>query len=162
MTETLEEMEAKCEELTRQIDAHYGIRRIAQERIRTLTERRNKIWQESFKPWVGKTFKRNENYAIVSDVPQPYSNGEINFQQLPVMMFVYSPHQNIDVRSEPEELGLMWPDTIFRGDMPDTYNTDGTFGFDEDVWQEISPEEWSEAFNARVNEVARDLQKKNF
>lgn len=158
---TMLELDELCCNLTAQIDEKWKVENEARNMIHQLTKQRNAAWQEALRPWVGKTFKRGNYYAILSDVPQEQemkTGTSFNVQQLPAMIFVYNEQKNIDVRRHPEEMGLMWPDTLFRGEMPDEYNTQGAHNLlDREKWVEIPTTEWIDAYQARCLQVQRDL-----
>lgn len=158
---TLEEAAARCEQIEKDLHNLYHTAANARNDIYRLEKERNALWQKAIEPWVGKTFKRGMYYAILSDVPQEQvfkSGTSFNVQQLPAMIFVYSPEKNIDVRKHPEEMGLMWPDTLFRGEMPDEYNTQGAHNtLDKEKWVEIPTSEWIDAFEKRIYQVRIDL-----
>lgn len=134
--------------------------------IHDLQRQRDELYQKYLKPLVGKTFKRGYQYAIITDVPQPVMTKvsiSLNIQQLPCMIFLYNPEKYLDVTVDYGPLspnGLMWPDTMFRGEMPDEYNTNGACNtVRREYWTEIDTSEWIAAYQARCLQVQVKLLK---
>lgn len=161
-----QELLEKINALTAQIKPFDQQQMDLRNKIHDLQRQRDELYQQYLKPLVGKTFKRGYQYAIITNVPQPQVtkvSTSLNVQQMPCMVFLYNPNKYLDVTLEVGPLdpcGLMWPDTMFRGEMPAEYNTQGacnTVG--RDVWQEIEPSEWVNAYQARCLEVQIRLLK---
>lgn len=162
VVEEIDALAEHCNYLTEKLDRYYRVRAQFNEKIADLVQERNCLWKTVLSKWVGKTFKRGAEYAVICDIPEEpsYHSGlSINVQQLPIMVFVYDPKSYIDVRKEPDGLGLMWPDLMHRADMPEPYKYQcGAKDEDtENQWEEIPQEAWTGAFKARCFQVRRTL-----